>query len=209
MVEVKATLGGQTISLEDLKKAENSIICYTQQQSFPEEMVALQMASSDVRKTSCLNRRDPVLKEVILRAGGRLSRAAMPEVTKFAVILPKRNHASTLILHDIHEKNGHGSRNHILSELRKRYWIVKANSASRKIIGDCVVRRQHRAKIGEQKMADLPQERLQPDLPAFTNVGVDYFGPVDIKRASTTLKILSRLFTCMTSSVMHIGRQLS
>lgn len=31
-------------------------------------------------------------------------------------------------------------------------------------------------------MADLPLERIVPDLPAFTNVGVDYFGPVEVKK---------------------------
>lgn len=204
MADVKATQGGQTVSLEDLEKAENSIICYIQQQSFPEEMAALQMAPSGVKGTSGLYRLDPVLKEGMLRVGGCLSWAAMPEEMKFPVILPKSSHTSTLILRDIHEKTGHGGRNHILSELRKKYWIIKANSASRKIIGDCVVCRQHRAKIGEQKMADLPQERLQPDLPAFTNVGVDYFGPINVKRGCTTLKRYRVLFTCMTSRAVHI-----
>lgn len=31
-------------------------------------------------------------------------------------------------------------------------------------------------------MADLPVERIVPDLPAFTNVGVDYFGPLEVKK---------------------------
>ena len=52
--------------------------------------------------------------------------------------------------------------------------MIKGNYAARKIIGPCVVCRQHRPKAGQQKMADLPQERLQPDMPVFTNVGVDY-----------------------------------
>ncbi len=33
-------------------------------------------------------------------------------------------------------------------------------------------------------MADLPKERIMPDLPPFSNTGVDYFGPIDVKRGS-------------------------
>lgn len=47
--------------------------------------------------------------------------------------------------------------------------------------------KRHRAKVEELKMANLPLERLEPDLPAFTNVDVDYFGPVEIKRGRSTL----------------------
>lgn len=30
-----------------------------------------------------------------------------------------------------------------------------------------------------QKMADLPKERILPDHPPFTNMGVDFFGPIE------------------------------
>lgn len=37
-------------------------------------------------------------------------------------------------------------------------------------------------------MPDLPKERLLPDLPPFTNVGVDYFGPFEVKRGRSMCK---------------------
>ncbi len=145
-----------------------------------------------------------MLKYGILRVGGRLSKAALPEEVKFPAILPKHSHVSTLILRHIHETLGHIGRNHILSELRKRFWIINANSAARKVITQCVVCRRNRPKVGEQKMANLPSERLVPDLPPFTNVGVDYFGPIDVKRGRIALKRYGVLFTCMTSRAVHL-----
>lgn len=53
-------------------------------------------------------------------------------------------------------------------------------------------------------MADLPKERIVPDLPPFTNVGVDYFGPVGIKRGRATCKRYEVLFTCMASRAVHL-----
>lgn len=53
-------------------------------------------------------------------------------------------------------------------------------------------------------MADLPVERIVPDLPAFTNVGVDYFGPVEVQKGHGRVKRYGVLFTCMASRAVHL-----
>lgn len=73
----------------------------------------------------------------------------------------------------------------------------------RKIISRCLFYRLHRRKAGEQKMADLPVEKVIPDLPTFTNVGVDYFGPVDVRRGRSIVERYGVVFTCMTSRSVH------
>ncbi|KAK0141340.1 V-type proton ATPase subunit B [Merluccius polli] len=73
----------------------------------------------------------------------------------------------------------------------------------REAILECVVCRRLQGKTGEQKMANLPVERIVPDLPAFTNVGVDYFGPVEVKKGRGTVKCYGVLFTCMASQPIN------
>ncbi len=65
--------------------------------------------------------------------------------------------------------------------------LVNANSACRKIIADCLYLPSS-SRVGEKKMSDLPVERILPDLPPFTNVGVDYFAPIEIKRGRNLVK---------------------
>ena len=199
--DFRTSVGGQLLTVKDLADAERSDV---QRQAFSPEIATLQLIPPRVLKSSNLCRLDPVLDEGILRVGGRLHKSAMPEESKHPCILPKESHVSTLLLRHIHERSGHSGRNHMLSELRKRYWVIKGNSVARKVLSKCVMCRRVRGKAGEQKMADLPLERVLPDLPPFTNVGVDYFGPIEVRRGRSTIKRYGVLFTCMSSRAVHL-----
>ncbi|XP_062414254.1 uncharacterized protein LOC119220564 [Pungitius pungitius] len=199
----KATLKGQSLTPEDLAKAEESIIQFVQSQRFKKEIASLK-GHVNVPKESLLYKLDPIMDAEILRVGGRLSKAALTAESKHPIILSKDLHVSTLILRHIHHQLGHAGRNHMLSRLQQKYWIINANSAARKVISDCVVCRRNRGKLGEQKMADLPEERVLPDKAPFTNIGVDYFGPINVKRGRSLLKRYGVLFTCLTSRAVHL-----
>ncbi len=53
-------------------------------------------------------------------------------------------------------------------------------------------------------MVDLPQNRVSPDKPPFTYVGVDCFGPFEIKRGRTIIKHYGVIFTCLAIRAVHI-----
>ena len=53
-------------------------------------------------------------------------------------------------------------------------------------------------------MADLPAARVAVDLPPFTNVGVDYFGPVNTRYRRGTVKRWVCLFTCLVTRAVHL-----
>ena len=55
----------------------------------------------------------------------------------------------------------------------------------------------------DQKMADLPEDRLEP-APPFTFSAVDYFGPWYIKEGRRELKRYGVLFTCLSSRAIHL-----
>ena len=62
--------------------------------------------------------------------------------------------------------------------------LVVTIKAVRSITRSCFVSRRRSAKPNPQLMGQLPKERITPDA-VFNNVGLDYVGPIYIKRGST------------------------
>ena len=70
-----------------------------------------------------------------MRLGGRLS---IPnDGSKYQIILRKENHASELILPELHN-HGHMGSEYVLSELRKKYWILKGRSVIKRVSNRCI-----------------------------------------------------------------------
>ncbi|KAK3702063.1 hypothetical protein QZH41_004213 [Actinostola sp. cb2023] len=161
------------------------------------------MIKTEIKKTSSIYCLDPYLDQGTLRVGGRLSRANLPPHSVHPIILPRENHVTALIIKEAHKILGHTGRGHVLSRLRERYWIISANAAVRHVLSKCVICRRSRGKPNQQKMADLPKERVTP-APPFTFTGVDYFGPYIIKTGRKEVKRYGALFTCLASRAVHI-----
>jgi hypothetical protein len=191
------------VTVDDLNRSEKGILVFAQRQTFCEEIKCLN-SGSGVKRSSTLYQLDPFMEDGLLKVGGRLNKLAMPESMKHPVILPKDSHISKLILKQIHRNLIHSGRNHMIAQLRKKFWITNANLASRKVISECVTCRRHRSKLMDQKMSDLPLDRLTPDEPPFSRTGVDYFGPIEVKRGRTTVKRYGVLFTCLAIRAIHL-----
>ena len=101
----------------------------------------------------------------------------IPDDAKHPVILPRDSLVSEMILRSIHESVGHLGRNSILSEARQHFWIIGASKLIRTLIRKCTICRRYKARLQDQKMADLPIDRTLAGEAPFTRTGVDYFGP--------------------------------
>ena len=206
------------LTTQELEDAELAIIHFTQLQSFEHELRTLEQASNNklkreqsrfkkneiqVGKTSSIYHLDPFMDKGLLRIGGRLNNADIPQESKHPIILPRKSNVTKLIIRQANERLGHAGRGHVLARLREKYWVVGANSAVHQLISSCVTCRRHRALPQDQKMADLPPDRLT-HAPPFTYVRVDFFGPYVRKEGHKECKRYGALFTCLVSRAVHI-----
>lgn len=191
----------------DLKIAEFYIISFIQDLNFDNELKMLRK-DSKIQKSSNLVLFDPFIDTrdtvPLIRVGGRLKNSSLSYDEKHPIILPKKCKVTDMIVNDCHVKLGHTGKEHILSKLREKYWILNGNSAVKSLINKCIICKKLRGKPIIQKMADLPKERLESNQPPFNKVGVDYFGPFYTKCLRSQVKRYGVIFTCMASRAVHI-----
>lgn len=85
MKAFKTSLGGQSIGLDDLLKAEKAITEFCHKQRYAEKISRIEKTSflgKRLNQFSSFYRLDPVMDDGVLRVGGRLNKSAMPEETK-------------------------------------------------------------------------------------------------------------------------------
>ena len=136
--------------------------------------------------------------------GGRLHNSPLTQEAKHPALLPKDHHVSGLIMRYYHLISGHSGLEHTLSLVREKYWIVQVRVPLRRILNSCFDCRRRQAPVGQQKMASLPEDRVNPSEPPFSYVGVDCFGPLNVRRGRSTVKRYGVIFTCLSIRAIHI-----
>ncbi|XP_060083636.1 uncharacterized protein LOC132562879 [Ylistrum balloti] len=162
----------------------------------------------DIRK--CPKELSPYLDENgIIRVGGRLKKSELPRGERNPILIPGRHHVATLLTRHFHYSVQHQGRHLTEGAIRSAgFWITGGKRLVSFVIHHCMKCRRLRGKCAEQKMADLPTERVTPS-PPFTYVGVDVFGPWNVvtrrtRGGSAASKRWAALFTCLFSRAVHI-----
>ena len=182
------------VSVQELSKAEVVILKSVQRESLP-----------DISPSSPLSKLDAFVDSAgVTRVGGRLKPSSLPDGSKHPALLPKTSHVTDLIVRHYHHKVQHQGRGITANEIRASgYWIVGASTAVASAISKCIKCRKLRGAVQNQRMAELPDDRVEP-APPFSNCAVDYFGPLIIKEGRKELKRYGVLFTCMASRAIHL-----
>ena len=209
------------VKVTELESAERAIIRAVQTSAFKEELDVLkqikrknpdpnsrawaQQRKSNIKTYGSLYKLDPFVDDDgILRVGGRLRRASLSDDMKFPIILPRNSHVTTLIVRYFHARTSHQSKTMTLNEVRSNgFLIINGSVVVSSIISSCVKCKKLRGAVQEQRMSDLPEDRLET-APPFTYCAVDYFGPFIVKDGRKELKRYGVLFTCMASRAIHL-----
>ncbi|XP_062699456.1 uncharacterized protein LOC134284516, partial [Aedes albopictus] len=192
---------GAVLQSTEIQNAEYTLLKQAQAQAYPDEIAALTNQET-VSKSSPLFKLSPFLDtRGLIRMGSRIE--AAPEASysaKFPVILPKQHSITVLVTDSFHRRLLHGNN----ETVRQQFYIVGLRSLIKKVSRCCQVCKVRNATPNPPMMAPLPRVRLTPFVRAFTFVGVDYFGPLEVRIGRSVVKRWVALFTCLTERAIHL-----
>jgi hypothetical protein len=143
----------------------------------------------------------------ILRVGGRIRHSALPDETKFPIILHKNSEFASIVINYFHISYLHVGPRSLQSLIQRKYWILSARNKIKSLLSKCIVCKRFSAAPLYPKMGDLPEIRVTQHRP-FVNVSLDLGGPFILKenkrRNAKTFKAYFCVFVCMTVKAIHI-----
>nr|XP_055025104.1 uncharacterized protein LOC129414995 [Misgurnus anguillicaudatus] len=196
-------------TVEMLTKAQNTIIRTVQEETYAKELQCIRDQTS-LPQDSLIRALSPFIDtDGLIRVGGRITEASLGYEEKQPIIVPGRHHIATLLVRYYHEQTQHQGRLFTEGAIRSAgLWIVGGKRCVNSLIFRCVTCRRLRRTCETQKMADLPDCRLNMD-PPFSYVGLDVFGPWSVSSRRTRggqadSKRWAVLFCCLSIRAIHI-----
>nr|XP_044248556.1 uncharacterized protein LOC123002454 [Drosophila takahashii] len=142
----------------------------------------------------------------LIRVGGRLQNADIPESERHPLLLPSKSHFAWIYVRHLHLRNCHAGPKALVALIRLEYWIINARDLARRVVRSCIACVRFRPKLENQLMGSLPLERVLPQQP-FQRCGVDFCGPFNIYlriRGKVPTKSYLAVFICLASKAVHI-----
>ncbi|XP_052891389.1 uncharacterized protein LOC128299453 [Anopheles moucheti] len=190
----------------ELRRAELKLCFLAQQDSFADEITYLKK-EKQISSSSKLKWLSPYLDHTgMLRIGGRLGNAELPEEGKHPIMLSSKHPLSVLLAVAYHVKLLHAGPQLLLATLRQRFWMIGGRNLSKAVFHRCQVCFKNKPTLIKQAIADLPTSRVSPNRP-FSISGVDYCGPFMIKstvRNRSPTKAYIAIFVCFATRAVHI-----
>ena len=210
-LKLKKRLKGKNLSrskefltVEDLKGGELVIIKHVQGKQFSSELERL-ASGLNVVKGSNIASLDPVLDDGVIVVGGRLRLSNLSESFKHPWLISSNHPIARLIVLESHQI-AHSGCEWVVSQVRQKYWITGLRKLVKSVLKGCVQCRRLFAGPCNQKMADLPSERIESHNPPFSYTGVDCFGPFLIKHGRSQVKRYGCIFTCLNTRAIHLEK---
>mgnify|MGYP002649723710 CR=1 FL=1 len=206
---LKETSEGQTVPnlnegkerpLDAERYAALRLMKLLQQQQFPRELERL-TAGRPVHERSRIRQLNPFVDEWGLI---RSRRPAQPQAvdweTRHPILLPPHQLVRDLVREE-HRKLGHAGEANTRSHLAQYYHILGARQLIKSVVRPCRECNTQRGKAFNPPEPTLPSFRTMAETRPFTNIGIDYWGPLKVKGSS---KVYGLLITCAVTRAVHL-----
>ncbi|XP_055527715.1 uncharacterized protein LOC129720283 [Wyeomyia smithii] len=193
------------LQTDELNESVCVLARIAQEESFAGDIRSV-ATSDQVKSNSRLKTLAPILKDDILRVGGRLRYAPVSEERNHPIILPPNHPFTELVMVYYHEKLLHAGPQLLIATIRGRFWPLRVRNLARRVVHQCMKCFRCKPTVFDQPMGDLPAERVNPTYP-FIKTGVDLCEPIYYRhtgRKSAPIKGYVAIFVCLVTKAVHI-----
>ena len=128
----------------------------------------------------------------IIRPHRCMINADLLEEKTTPILLPKRAYFTTLLIKYVHNQNFLAGISHTLALIRSKYWLPQERSQVKQVLGKCLsyflTCIKHLGSTYKSKSIAPWQNIKINESPAFTNTGLDFFGPLYVKNGAVHSK---------------------
>ena len=124
--------------------------------------------------------------------------------SKNPILLPTRHYFTEFLIQEKHFLVHHDGIREKLNGIRESYWIVRGREAVKQKLSKCVVCKKYEGRPYSIPLTTVLQTDQVADVPPFTNMGVDFAGPLYTKNSNNHTKVYVCLFTCSTTRAVHL-----
>ncbi|MCP3668645.1 MAG: transposase family protein, partial [Gammaproteobacteria bacterium] len=196
------------ITVAELGSSKLQWIRWVQHRRYGEVIIGLESGKYPSAKSKNLSQQLGALfldlDSGIIRVKGRIGWADIDFEKKCPALLPQQEWFTQLVVRSVHESSNHAGPNQTLAQIRHNFWIPRGRRVVNSVLRECRICRVH--KVGPYKppaMSTLPRERVTFEAP-FKYAGVDFFGPIFVKKEGGQQKVLICLFTCQSVQAIHL-----
>ena len=190
------------LTVSELNHAENLVLSQVQSQLYAREIKDLSR-NRPLHKDSHIRSLNPFIgQDGLLHVGGRVREAGNANFQHPGLIPHTHVVACRIALH--YHNKAHLGTEWVLSDLRSKFWITKGRVIVKSVSRNCLLCKKLFAPVAEQKMADLPFERLEAHKAPFSFVGMDCFGPFYVRQGRSEVKRYGCVFTCLSIRAVHL-----
>ncbi|XP_075170485.1 uncharacterized protein LOC142242852 [Haematobia irritans] len=187
----------EEITPEEIQETKRRLLIMTQSQYLAHEYTKL-VKNIKISSTSSLLTMNPfIYSHGVMRSNGRLVQSPVLSYNeRHPILLPYDARFTQLLVEFTHKVTLHGGNQLMTRVLRSEFWIFRLKPLVKKVIHNCKTCILFKRHTQSQIMASLPPERTFLSRP-FTNTGVDFAGPFNIKNYKTRVCLKTKGYICI------------
>jgi len=202
----KVSLTSTILTPDELRTSHKKLIRLSQLQDFPEVLGAISQ-DKPLSTSHPLSSYLPILKDKIIYLRSRVRDHKINSSPKLLIPLHSKSIYTKLLLKTSHVCHLHPGVAALHSIIGDKYYIAGLRNLLKHISRSCPSCQRAYARPLSHQLGMLPTVRTTP-APPFMKVGVDFAGPLNIRRGHTrrpvTDKCYVAVFTCMATKAVHL-----